>query len=280
MHLGPAHAHLEQGRAARDQVDRLPFTYDAAGLADHRRVRVQQPLLGEPACAERRARLLVGDEREDQRAPSAGRRPGAPRRPRSSPRRLPSCHRSRGRRARRPRSRDPTDRCAMRPGHRAASCRGGRRASTSGPHHRPAGRGGWGAPGAGPCSRTSVIPWAARRPRTTAATARSSPGRIHARRRHERTREARSARLHAPRDARAAPARSHARSGEGPHGVAQAGDPGLELPPARARERCARAPARPGRTPRPARPRPPIPTAARSVKSSDGSPAADTSTTM
>ncbi len=133
VHLRPADPHLEQRRAARDEVDRLPLAHDAAGLADHRRVGLEQPGLGEPAGA-----LMRSRPPRRRRARARGARPEALRRERLRPRRPwpprpPSCRPSRDRTARRPRSRDPTDRCARPRGRPAASCRGGRTASASAP---------------------------------------------------------------------------------------------------------------------------------------------------
>ena len=71
VHLRPAHPHLEQRRAARDGVDRLPLAHDPARLAEQRRVAGEATGLGEPLAAEARAGLLVGRQHERHARPAS-----------------------------------------------------------------------------------------------------------------------------------------------------------------------------------------------------------------
>ncbi len=145
VHLRPAHAHLEEGGAARDRVDRLPLADDPARLAEQRRVAGQPAGVGEPLTSEARAGLLVGGEHERHAAAleaallERGQREDHRRRPR------PSCRRSRRRGARRPRPSRRRDRGSTRRGRPAASCRGDRPGSACGRRH-PRGRSGSAAP--------------------------------------------------------------------------------------------------------------------------------------
>ncbi len=66
VHLGPGHFHLEEGGAAGDDVNRLPFPVYAARLTDDRNIRGQVAVLGQPFRTFDTARFFIGGEHQLQ----------------------------------------------------------------------------------------------------------------------------------------------------------------------------------------------------------------------